>query len=90
MNKNSNESLLTFPCDFIIKVFGVASDEFETTVLNIIHKHVANLLEGSIQSRTSENGKYRALTITVHVESKEQLDLIYKELSSCPQVLITL
>jgi putative lipoic acid-binding regulatory protein len=86
----SNESLITYPCDFILKVFGLSSDEFEVTVLQIIHQHVPNLAEGAIQSRFSKNGKYLALTITVHVESKEQLDRIYQDLSSSPQVLIAL
>lgn len=86
----SSESLLTFPCDFIIKVFGTASDEFEINVIAIVHKHVPTLLEGAITSRVSENGKYKALTITVHVESKEQLDRIYQDLSSSPHVLMAL
>lgn len=85
-----SESLLTFPCDFIIKVFGESSDEFEVKVLSIIHKHIPDLPEGALQSRLSETGKYRALTITVHVESKEQLDAIYRELSLAKEVLMAL
>jgi uncharacterized protein len=84
------KSLLKFPCDFTIKVFGLSTDEFETTVLMIVHKHVPNLSDRAIQSRPSENGKYRALTITVYVESQAQLDSIYRDLSSSPQVLMAL
>jgi putative lipoic acid-binding regulatory protein len=86
----SKESLITFPCDFTLKVFGFQSQEFESSVLMIIHKHVANLSGRAIQSRPSENGKYLALTITVHVDSKEQLDNIYRDLSSSPHVLMAL
>lgn len=86
----TQKSLLTFPCDFPIKVFGLGNDEFESAVLMIIRKHVPNLLEGAVQSRPSENGKYRALTITVHVTSKEQLDSLYQDLSSSPHVLMAL
>lgn len=85
-----NETLLKFPCDFTIKVFGLGTDEFETTVLMLVHKHVANLSDRAIQSRPSTNGKYRALSITVHVTSKEQLDDIYRDLSSSPHVLMAL
>ena len=88
--KQSNESLLTFPCDFTIKVFGMASDEFETAVFSIIHKHAPNLSDRMIQSRQSEHGKYCALTITVHVDSKEQLDRIYQDLSANKQVIMAL
>lgn len=84
------ESLLTFPCDFTIKVFGLKSQEFEETVLMIIHKHIPSFSDTAIQSRESGKNKYVALSITVHVESKTQLDDIYRELSSSPQVLMTL
>ncbi len=83
-------TLLTFPCDFTIKVFGAASEEFETTVLGIIHKHVSNFSDRMIQTRPSKGQKYAAMTITVHVESKEQLDRIYQDLSACNQVIMTL
>lgn len=83
-------TLLTFPCDFTIKVFGKGSDEFEAAVLMIIHKHVPNLSGRAIQTRNSETGKYCALSITVHVDSKEQLDNIYYELSSSPHVIMAL
>lgn len=84
------ESLLKFPCDFTIKVFGLGSDEFEAAVLVIIHKHAPNLSGRAIQSRASESGKYRALSITIHVDSKEQLDNIYRDLSSSPHVIMAL
>lgn len=93
MNDNEippSESLLKFPCDFTIKVIGTKSDEFESTVLMIIHKHVPNLSNRAIQARPSENGKYLALSITVHIESKDLLDDIYRELSSSPLVLMAL
>lgn len=86
----ANESLLKFPCDFTIKVFGLGSDEFEIAVLTIVHKHVPNLSETAMQSRDSANSKYRALSITVHVDSKQQLDDLYRDLSSSPHVLMAL
>jgi putative lipoic acid-binding regulatory protein len=89
LNQNS-ELLLTFPCDFVIKVFGFASDEFEIAALTIIHKHTPDLLEGAIQARPSRQGKYLALNITIHATSKSQLDNIYTDLSACPQVLMAL
>jgi uncharacterized protein len=85
-----HKSLIKFPCDFTIKVFGQGSDEFEAAVLMIIHKHAPNLSGRAIQSRPSKSGKYRALSIIVHVESQEQLDSIYRDLSSSPHVMMAL
>ena len=84
------ETLLTFPCDFTIKIFGNATEEFEKTVLAIIQKHVPGFSSSRITCNLSENGKYKALSATVHVTSKNQLDDIYRDLSASPQILMTL
>ncbi len=86
----TNETLLTFPCDFVIKVFGNKNDEFEKTVLSIVQQHCSNLKENAFQHRPSTDGKYVAISVSVHVDSKEQLDAIYKDLSSNPNVLMVL
>jgi uncharacterized protein len=89
-NPSGEESLLTFPCDFTLKIFGLHSDEFEANVLMLIHKHVPNFSDRAIQQRSSQKGKYCALSITIHVESREQLDNVYRELSSSPHVIMVL
>lgn len=90
MDKDQSESLLKFPCDFTLKIFGLGNDEFESEVLMIVNKHIHNVSDRAIQSRPSENGKYRALTITIYVENRQQLDDLYKDLSSSPHVLMAL
>jgi putative lipoic acid-binding regulatory protein len=85
-----DSSSLTFPCDFTLKVFGLGSEEFETAVLSIVHKHAPNFSDRAIESRLSKEGNYCALSITIHATSKEQLDNIYKELSSSPNVMMVL
>ena len=89
MNKQS-ESLLQFPCEFMFKIFGQPSDEFEYEVLSIIRKYVKDLAEDAITCRPSKDGKYLALTIKIRAENKTQLDNIYRELSANPHVLMTL
>jgi uncharacterized protein len=90
MEKNHQKPLLQFPCDFTIKVFGLANDTFEMTALDCIRKHAAFSGETAIKNRHSSDGKYLALTVTVHVESQAQLDAIYRELTSNPQILMAL
>ncbi len=84
------ESALQFPCEFVLKIFGHASDQFEIEVLTIIRKHVADLHENAIRHRLSKDKKYLALTITINANNQEQLDALYRELSSNPHVLMVL
>lgn len=82
--------LLQFPCEFIIKAFGLASDEFETAVLTIIRAHVRDLGENAIRSRLSKDNKYLALTISIMAESQDQLNGIYQAFSKNPLILMAL
>jgi putative lipoic acid-binding regulatory protein len=87
---NKKETLLEFPCEFTIKVFGVASDQFEPAVMDIILKHHADLHESAIRRRPSKDNKYIALSIILHIESKQQLDYIYQDLTASPYVIMAL
>lgn len=85
-----NESLLTFPCEFIIKVFGVASNEFEAAVITIIRDHIVDIRADAFRTRPSKDGKYIAMTITINANTREQLDNIYRDLTKNPLVLMAL
>lgn len=87
---NEKKGGLTFPCEFVIKVFGLKSDEFKNTIFTLIKTHQPNLSEDAIQIRPSKEGNYMALSIAVYVSSQEQLDMIYRELSTNPSVLMAL
>lgn len=87
---NSDQSKLTFPCDFPIKILGKSNFEFESTALTIIRKHIPNLSEGAVQLKMSQEGNYLSITATVYVESQKQLDDLYRELVASEFVLMVL
>lgn len=87
---HQSESLLTFPCEFVIKAFGNKNDDFEIAVITIIRKHCEDVSETAFTTRQSKDGKYLAMSVAIHVDSKEQLDEIYRDLSSNPNVLMVL
>jgi len=84
------ETLLEFPCEFPIKAMGLACDELEIAVLEIVNRHVEDLGEGALKLKPSRNGKYVAITVTINATSKDQLDAIYMELTACEHVSIAL
>ena len=84
------ETLLEFPCEFPIKAMGMACDELEIAVIEIINRHVENLAEDALKMRPSKTGKYTAITITITAHSKDQLDAIYMDLTACEHVSIAL
>jgi len=85
-----NQSPLTFPCQFPIKVMGWNTDKFENDIVMIANQHVANLGEAAIKSRPSSSAKYLSVTVTITATSQEQLDNLYRAFNKHPDVKMVL
>ncbi len=90
MVQQTPETLLEFPCEFPIKVFGKAGVDLKNTTLEIVRRHAPEISEDSIRTRQSQGGKYDALTITILAQSKSQIDAIYQDLTASADVLMAL
>ena len=86
----SSDTLFVFPCDYPLKVMGRHTDDFRSLVLGIVQKHAGPILPSNIEERPSGNGKYLSLTCTFNAQSKQQLDDLYRELTSCERVMVAL
>ena len=84
------ESLIEYPCDFPIKVFGKAEQGFAQAVTEVTLRHVANFDPATIQMRSSKTARYLSLTCTVHITSRAQLDALYQALCDHPMVTMVL
>jgi putative lipoic acid-binding regulatory protein len=86
----SEESLLEFPCSFPIKMMGRNTAEFRDTVRVLVEKHTGPMNDEAINDAVSRNGNFVSITITVIALSQQQLDDIYRDLSSHDDVLMAL
>ena len=84
------ESLLTFPCSFPIKIMGRTQDGFAQAIVAIVQKHAPDWEPSTLEMRASKAGKYLSLTCTVNATSREQLDNLYRDLTSHPMVAMVL
>ncbi len=84
------QTLLTFPCQFRLKIIGLANETFEGLVIGILNQHVPDLGEGAVTMNLSKNNKYLAITANINAVSQEQLDDLYRALSSHPDILMVL
>ena len=85
-----SDTLFNFPCQFPLKVMGRKSDDFRSLVIGIVQKHAGTIEPTQIEERPSKDGNYLSLTCTFEAQSREQLDALYRELTSCERVLIVL
>lgn len=84
------ETLLEFPCDFPLKIMGLAQDNLAQEILAVIHKYAPDYDGKSMEMRASSSGKYVSLTCTINAQSKAQLDDLYRALTSHPLVKVVL
>lgn len=82
-------SLLEFPCEIQVKVFGEKSDLFIFEVEKIF-KSFYGLSGYKVSQRDSANKKFMALSITVNAQSRDQIDEVYRHLAKCSHVKLAL
>lgn len=85
-----NGSPFEFPCDIPVKVFGRNDPLFRDTVLAIVRRHYPGFDDEQVTARLSRQDHYLSMTLTVWVESREQIDALYAELSRHESVLMVL
>ena len=86
----SEESVIKFPTPFPIKMMGRDTPEFRSTVRAMVEKHTGPIDDTAVAEATSRKGNFVSVTITIIATSQEQLDNIYRDVSSHEDVLMAL
>ena len=84
------QSLIEYPSLFPIKVMGTNAPGFVHAVTAIARRFDPAFDAASIELRPSSGAKYLGVTITVNATSREQLDELYRTLSTHPMVKVVL
>ena len=84
------DSLIEYPSLFPIKVMGAKVDGFVHAVTALARQFDPDFDASTIELRDSSKGNYLGVTITITATSREQLDDLYRALSSHPLVKVVL
>ena len=84
------DSLIEYPCDFPIKIMGAMHDDFAQTIVELVLEFDVTFDASKVEMRPSTKGTYLGLTVTVRAISREQLDNLYRALSSHPMVKVVM
>jgi hypothetical protein len=69
---------------------GTLVDGYEAAMVHIARSFDPDFDAQTIERRPSKAGNYLGLTLTVHVTSREQLDELYRTLTTHPMVKVVL
>ena len=84
------DSLIEYPSRFPIKVMGLRVEGFVPAMADIARRFDPGFDAVGIEQRESSGGKYLGLTLNITATSREQLDDLYRALTSHPMVKIVL
>jgi len=84
------DSLIDYPCAFPIKVMGERQDGFVHALTQLARQFDPHFDAAGVELRESRGGKYLGVTLTVTATSREQLDNLYRALTSHPMVKVVL
>ena len=84
------ESLIVYPCAFPIKVMGAKVDGFVHSITMVAHEFDPTFDAKTLELRESKGGNYLGITINITATSREQLDELYRTLSTHPMVKMVL
>ena len=84
------DSLIDFPSLFPIKVMGLKVEGLVHAITKVAQHFDPAFDASTIELRESSGGKYLGVTITVTATSREQLDELYRTLSTHPMVKVVL
>ena len=82
------ESLLKFPTDVPVKVFGRNDKKFRAAAVEIARAHYGDA--HTVVEQMSKKGNYLSLTITVHAQSRAQIDAMYGDLVANDEIIMVI
>lgn len=86
MDSPPDSSLIEYPSQFPIKVLGTNVEGFAEAIVSIVQRFDPAFDAATLERRPSTAGKYLGLTVTITATSREQLDELYRTLSTHPMV----
>ena len=85
-----DQSLIEYPSLFPIKVMGLNVDGFSDAIVDVACRFDPGFDPATLETRPSKGNKYLGLTLNVTATSREQLDELYRTLSTHPMVKMVL
>jgi putative lipoic acid-binding regulatory protein len=84
------EALMEFPVDFPLKVMGRRVDGFAQAIADLVAAHAPGFDPATMELRPSSKGTWLSLTVVVRIESRAQLETLYRAIAGHPLVRLVL
>lgn len=88
--QQASDSLIAYPSAFPIKVLGAQVEGFVEAMVAVARRLDPTFDASTVTTRQSRCGRWLGVTLTITATSREQLDELYRTLSTHPMVRVVL
>ncbi len=86
----TEQDLLTFPCEFPIKLIARGEVDLETIARTIVQQEAIHPNDARSSLTRSRHGRYQSVTVTIQAEERAELDRLYGAFTREKAILIVL
>lgn len=87
---DSEKPLITFPCDYPIKVIGDMTPDFKEFVTRVARRHDPDLRDEKITVNSSRNGRFLSVRLMIRATGEAQISALFAELKDSGRVRMVL
>lgn len=81
---------IVFPCEYPIKVIGIAGKDFQASIAEIVVRHCPEFDASRIEVVDSRNGNYASLRFSIHAKGKTHIQQLFMDLKTNKNVQMVL
>jgi putative lipoic acid-binding regulatory protein len=85
-----NKALLTFPCRYVLKITAIAAEMTLEAVLTLLKPHIPEVAAADVAVKNSSQGKYISFSVSFTAQNQQQLDALYRDLTTHKEIVFVL
>ncbi len=80
-NMTEQNPKITLPCDFLVKIIGQDSEDFNSFVKSRVLHHFPNTKDSAWNKKDSSEGRFTSFTVTLHLTDENTLTTLKQNLA---------
>ena len=82
--------IITYPCEYPIKVVGNVRPNFHDEVFNVVVRHDPTMNTVKVSQKTSRKGNFISISFMLTATSEQQIKALFDDLKQIPSVQMVL
>ncbi len=86
----TDRPVITYPCDYPIKVVGDVRPNFHEEVFDVVLRHDPSMTTERVSQKTSRKGNFVSISFMLVAHSQEQIEALFADLKDIESIRLVL